>query len=190
MTRRRSEMSPVTVALRKIIGKLTAKEERTAREAAIKHLRSELSERFRIFPAELRIEKPPRPSAKPQRTISVLVVDYERRRTVDVIVDTSGKVVRTNDLATFRPAFLSDEVKDAREIARRDPRVAAILRARGVIVSAFGPERHQEPGPHLLGLRYAAPDGRRGLRLLAEVAVDLSAGTLRTFQAIGAREEV
>src|SRR6266851_5969376 len=102
-------MSELTRALASVIAPLKKKEEDTAIKATRSHLSKELSDRFRIFGAELRIDKPPKPGTAPHRTVCVLVVDYGRRRNLEVLVDTSGKVVRVDDLRGAQPAYTSEE---------------------------------------------------------------------------------
>ena len=178
----RSEMSATTRAMLKVIRPLTVKEERNAVGAAVKYLSRELSQRYQIFPAELRIEKPSTPKAAPKRAIAVLIFDYENRRTTEVIVNPPARPLRKIDLTGYQPAFLAEEIARAREIAESDERVASVSRARSVFASAFGPQSHGEPGARVVGLRYAAADKRRGVRVLAEAVVDLSKQELVTFE--------
>src|SRR5262249_15375648 len=152
------------------------------------HLYGELSERYRFFPAELRIEKSSRSKATIDRSVAVLMVDYERRRTIELLIDAKGKVVRVTDLSGFQPAFLDEEVKEAREIAERDDRVARATRVRGTFVSAFGPDPRGAPGARLVGLRYATVDKKGHGRLLGEAIVDLSQRLILSFEDLG-REE-
>jgi Cu2+-containing amine oxidase len=189
MARQHDEMSPATIALLEVIKPLTAAEERRAVAAAVEQVGQELSQRYQVFPAELRIEKPPKPRSTPQRAIAVLIVDYDKRRTMEVVVSAQGRLVRKTDLTGFQPAFLAEEVRLAREIAERDERVARVMRVRGVFVSPFGPDRTEEPGARLVGLRYAAVSRRDGLRLLGEAVVDLSEQALVTFREIQQEKE-
>jgi Cu2+-containing amine oxidase len=188
MARIRKEMSAGTKALLNVVKPLTAKEERNATIAAVKYLGADLSQRYRVFPVELRIEKPAKPSAAPQRMVAVLVVDYENRRTIEVLVDAQAKAVGKTDLSGYQPAFLAEEIQQAREIAEQDERVAKAIRVRGVFASAFGPHRDGDPGARLVGLRFAAEDRKRGARLLGEAVVDLSAQKLMNFADIRGEE--
>ena len=181
MARTHSEMSVATKALLKVIKPLTAKEERNAAAAAVKHLGAELSQRFQIFPAEVRIEKPSRPNS-PKRAIAVLILDYEKRHTTEVLVDTLGKLVQKTDLAGFQPVFLTSEIQEARKIAEEDERVAGAVQVRGAFASAFGPHSYDRPGARLIGLRYATVDRKQNVRLLGEAVVDLSEGELVHFE--------
>ena len=178
----RSEMSATTKATLKVIRPMTAKEERDAVGAAVKYLSGKLSQRYQIFPAELRIEKPSTPKAAPKRAIAVLIFDYENRRTTEVLVNPQARPLRTTDLTGYQPAFLAEEIARACDIAESDERVARVSRARGVFASAFGPHSHGERGARLVGLRYAAADKRRGVRVLAEAVVDLSQQELVNFE--------
>jgi Cu2+-containing amine oxidase len=182
MARMHSEMSPATKALLKVISPLTAKEERNATAAAVKHLAGELSERYQVFPAELRIEKPSRSNTAPKRAIAVLIFDYEKRYTTDVLMDTLGKMIQKTDLTGFQPAFLSKELQEARQIAEKDERVARAIRVRGAFASAFGPHSHGKPGARLVGLRYATVDRKQNVHLLGEAVVDLSEQKLVNFE--------
>ena len=181
MIRKRLEMSAATKALLKFIAPLTSKEERSAIGAAVKVLSDELSQRFQVFPVELRIEKPPTPNSPPKRRLSVLIFDYDKRRTTEVLLDTEGNLVQKTDLTGFQPAFLKQEIQQARDIAEKDERVAAAIRSRGTFASAFGPHDHGKPGARLVGLRYAAVD-RKNIRLLGEAVVDLSDLKLVNFE--------
>jgi hypothetical protein len=182
MTQTRIEMSIATKALLKVIKPSTTKEERTAIASAVKYLGRELSQRHKVFPAELRIEKPPRPNAPTKRSIAVLIVDYDNRRTTEVLVDAQGKAHRKIDLTGFQPAFLADEINEARRIAERDERVANAARVRGAFASAFGPHTYGERVARMVGLRYAAVGKKGDVQLLGEAVVDLSTQKLVSFE--------
>ena len=183
MARTRSEMSTATKALVKVIKPLTAKEERQAAAAAVRLLTGELSERYQIFPAELRIPKPSQPNSAPKRMIAVLVLDYEKRRITEVLVDPNGKLGQKTDLTGFQPVFLPVEILQARKIAEADESVSRAVRVRGVFASAFGPHVNGDPGGRLIGLRYATVDRNRNAQLLGEAVVDLSERRLVRFEA-------
>jgi Cu2+-containing amine oxidase len=182
MARKHSEISAATKALLKVIKPLSTKEERIAAAAAVKYLGAELSQRFQVFPAEVRIEKPSRPNSTPKRMIAVLILDYQNRHTTEVLVDTQGKVVQKTDLTGFQPVFLDKEIQQARKIAEEYESVARAIRVRGAFASAFGPHSYGEPGARLIGLRYATVDRKQNVRLLAEAVVDLSEGKLAHFE--------
>jgi hypothetical protein len=188
MARTHSEMSAATKALLKVIRPLTAKEERNATAAAVKGLTGELSERYQVFPAELRIPKPSRPNSTPKRRIAVLILDYENRHTTEVLVDTSGKLTQKTDLTGFQPVFLAKEIQEARKIAEEDERVARAIRVSGSFASAFGPHSYGKPGARLIGLRYATVDRKHNARLLGEAIVDLSERKLVHFEVTSGRE--
>ncbi len=179
-SRMKSEMSALTRGLAAVITPLKKKEEQAAIKAAKSHLGKELSDRFRIFGAELRIDKPPKPGTAPHRMVCVLVVDYGRRRNLEVLVNTSGKVVRVDDLRGAQPAYTSEEIKEARKIAEQDSRVARVAIIKSSFVSEFGPERASD-NARRIGLRYAVVDKGRAGRVLAHAIVDLSARTLVQF---------
>jgi len=181
MPRTHSEMSAATRALLTVIKPLTAKEESNAAAAAVKHLGAELSQRYQVFPAEIRIEKPSGPKSTPKRTIAVLIVDYEHRHTTEVLVDAQGKLVQKTDLTGFQPVFLAREIQEARKIAEEDERVAGASREQGAFVGAFGPHSYGERGARLIGLRYATVDRKQNVRLLGEAVVDLSERRLVQF---------
>ena len=113
--------------------------------------------RTRIFGAELRIEKPSDARTPPRRAIGVLIVDYGNKRNLDILVDASGKVVRAIDLQGVQPAYLDEEIIDARRIAEQDKRVARYAKMKRSFVSAFGPERTSD-NARRIGLRYAVVD--------------------------------
>jgi hypothetical protein len=187
-SRVKSEMSALTRGLAAVITPLTKREEQAAIEAAETHLGKELSDHFRIFGAELRIDKPPKQGTAPHRMVCVLVVDYGRRRNFDVLVNTSGKVVRVDDLRGAQPAYTSEEIKEARKIAEQDSRVVRVAKMKGSFVSEFGPDRASD-NARRIGLRYAVVDKGRVGRVLAHATVDLSARTLVQFDETPAGKE-
>ena len=187
-SRMKSEMSALTRGLAAVITPLKKKEEQAAIETAKSHLSKELSDRFRIFGAELRIDKPPKPGTVPHRMVCVLVVDYGRRRNLEVLVNTSGKVVKVNDLRGAQPAYTSEEIKEARQIAEQDSRVAHVAKMKGSFVSEFGPDPASD-NARRIGLRYAVVDRGRAGRVLAHATVDLSARTLVQFDQTPAGKE-
>jgi hypothetical protein len=177
-----SAMSKQTRRLVPAIAHLKAREERAAVKAAHAHLLEELSDRFRIFGAELRIDKPEKSGAVPQRMIAVLVVDYGKRRNLVALVDAKGKVVKVEDLRGAQPAYISEEIAEAREIAEQDARVARVAKRKTSFVSEFGPERASD-NARLIGLRYFVAAGKGRARPgLARAVVDLSARRLVEFQ--------
>ena len=119
------EMSKLTRDHASVILLLEPKEERAAIEAAKVRVAKELSDHYRILGAELRIEKPSDPANAPPRIVGVLIVDYGNRRNFEVLVDGSGKVVRVIDLRGAQPAYTSEEIEEARGIAKQDSRAAA-----------------------------------------------------------------
>ena len=179
-----SEKSPLTLALGDAIRPITDREERAATDAALKVLGNELSQRRRVYAVELRIPKT-EPSAKPHRCFSVVIGDYEKRRTWEVVVDSAGKLVSRTDLTGFQPPIVSDEVAEARKIAEAQPIIASLAKAPGGFVQAFGPHAEDAPERRLVGLRYGAVDSA-GPRALAEVEVDLSRQKLIRFEDIEA----
>jgi hypothetical protein len=109
--------------------------------------------------------------------------DYDKRRTLEVVVDSAGKFVSKTDLTGFQPPIVNDEIAEARKIAEIQPIVAALARAPGGFVQAFGPHAEDAPERRLVGLRY----GAMGPRALAEVEVDLAHQNLIRFEDIEAR---
>jgi hypothetical protein len=179
-----SEMSKLTLALGDAIRPITDTEERAATDAALKVLSKELSQRRRVYGVELRIPKTEQ-TATPHRYFSVVIADYDKRRTWEVVVDSAGKLVSKTDLTGFQPPIVSDEVAEARKIAETQPIIAALAKAPGGFVQAFGPHAEDAPERRLVGLRYGAIDAA-GPRALAEVEVDLSRQKLIRFEDIEA----
>ena len=174
------EMSELTRRLASVVVPLRKAEERGAIKATQAHLGKELSDHFRIFGAELQIEKPPKAGALPSRMVGVLVVDYGKRRNLIALVDANGKVVKVDDLRGAQPAYMPEEIDEAREIAEQERRVASIAKTKGSFVSEFGPE-HAADNARLIGLRYAVV-GKHGVgQVLAHAIVDLSARKLVRF---------
>lgn len=182
----KTEMSEATRALEAAIAPLKDKEASAAREAATSHLAAKLSKRHRIFGVELRVGKPA-DSAPPKRQIAVLVVDYTQRRVIEVLT-ADGSVVNVKDLRGFQPAFLSEEIEEARELAQADERVARILEYDDVFVSAFAPHRSPDNQSRVIGLRYAVSASARDIRILAEAVVDLSERKLVHVEKFETRE--
>lgn len=180
-------MSQLTRRLASIIAPMKKSEERTAIEAARAYVGKDLSDRFRVFGADLRIEKPPEPRKAPTRMIGVLVVDYGNRRNLEVLVGPGGKIVRVDDLRG-QPAYTSEEIDEARSIAEQDGRVARFAKTKGVFVSDFGPERASD-NARRIGLRYAVLGKGRFAGLLAHAVVDLSARKLVRVDEVSAAAE-
>src|SRR5712692_3008599 len=112
-----SDMSEATRALLPLLDPLSAAEEKRAVEAATQRLRQELSQRFRVVQTAVRIPKPKDPGGKSRRTIAVLIVDYEKRKTLEVTTGQDGAVEQVEDLGGYQPPFVAEEMKEAREIA-------------------------------------------------------------------------
>ena len=172
-----SGMSELTKKFKTVIAPLRKREESAAIKAATAYLAKDLSDRFRIFGADLRIDKPSAPRKAPARTVGVLVVDYGNKRILEVMVGSGSKVVRVDDLGNAQPTYTSEEIKEAREIAEQDGRVARLAKRKGVFVSDFGPERASD-NARRIGLRYAVLGKDQSAELLAHVVVDLSAQRL------------
>lgn len=177
---RHAKGSKATRGFASVIAPLKKKEEAAAIDTAKVHLAQELSEHFRIFGAELRINKPSAPGKVPVRMVGVLVVDYGKRRTLEVLVDIRGQVVQVDDLRDKQLAYTSDEIKEARRIAEQHSRVAHFANMKGSFVSEFGPERASN-NARRIGLRYAVVEKGRAGRVLAHAIVDFSANKLVHF---------
>ena len=184
-------MSKLTRELASVIAPLKKKEEAAAIKVAQAHLGGELSDHYRIFGAELRVDKPREPGKRPSRMVGVLVVDYGNRRNLEVLVDTGAKVVRVDDLGGAQPAYTDEEIKEAREIAEQDSRAARFAKMKGLFVSEFGPERASD-NARRIGLRYAVIGKRGSGRVLTHAAhalVDMSARKLVHFEEAPNEEE-
>ena len=177
----KSEMSALTKRFAPVLAPLKKREESAAIKVARTYLSKQLSAHFRVFGAELRIEKPLEPRKAPVRMIGVLVVDYGNRRNVEVLVQPKGKVVRVDDLGTAQPSYTREEIAEARMIAEQDDRVRRLAKTKGVFASDFGPDRASD-NARRIGIRYAALARGRSAGLLAHVVVDLSAGKLVAFE--------
>lgn len=177
--------SELTQRLKPVLASLKKREERRAVKAALAHVTVDTGPgeqpRVRVLGSELHVEKPPKPDGLPERMIRVLVVDYGNRRIHDVKVDSRGSVAKGEVLRGRQPAFHPDEVRDAREIAERDERVAPLAKLDGSFAGAFAPHGSTEAGARLVGLRYLQATGDGGARPLATVSVDLFEGELKTF---------
>jgi hypothetical protein len=184
----KSEMSDSTKALVKVIVPLRRREELAAIKAAENHLASELSDRYRVLGAQLRIDKPSDLKKSPLRTVGVVIVDYSKRRNYEVLVTANGKVLRVDDLSGAQPAYTSEEIKEARKIGEQDKRVARFARMKGSFVSEFGPE-HAADNARRVGLRYANVEKGRVSRVLAHAVVDLSVGKIVEFAETNAQPD-
>jgi hypothetical protein len=176
----KSEISDSTKALIKVIVPLRRAEVLAAIKAAESHLARELSDRYRVLGAELRIDKPADPKKSPLRMVGVVIVDYSKRRNYEVFITGSGKVVRVVDLTGAQPAYTSEEIQEARKIGEQDRRVARFAKMKGSFASEFGPERAAD-NARRIGLRYAQVEKGRVSRVLAHAIVDLSAGKIVEF---------
>jgi|SRR5215831_7088020 len=183
----KQEMSKLTRDLAKVILPLKPREARAAIDAAKARVASELSDHYRIFGAELRIDKPSDPTKTPLRMIGVLIVDYGNRRNFEVLVDTNRKVVRVVDLQGAQPAYTREEIEEARAIAEQDSRVGRFAKLKGSFVSEFGPERAGD-NSRRIGLRYAQVLKGRLSRVLARAVVDLSNRKLIDFEETSAED--
>jgi hypothetical protein len=146
-----------------------------------------LSQRRRVYGVELRVPKTEQ-TATPARYFTVIIGDYDKRRTLEVVVDSAGKLISKTDLTGFQPPIVSDEVAEARKIAETQPIIAAIAKTPGGFVQAFGPHAEDAPERRLIGLRYGAM-ASTGPRALAEVEVDLARQKLIHFEDIEALGE-
>jgi len=182
------EMSEATRKLASVIVPLKKREQQAAIKVARDHLTHELSDHVRILGAELRIDKPAKPGAVPLRMISVIVIDYAKRRNVEVLVDGSGEVAKVNDLRGAQPAYTAEEVAEARDIAEQDDRAARFRKMKGMFVSEFGPERAADHARRI-GLRYVAMQKGRPVRIVAHAIVDMSARRLVDFEETSVSQE-
>jgi hypothetical protein len=179
-----SYMADRTRQLEQLLSPLGEAEERRAVSAAIDWTTAQAGGardlRYRVLGANLRIEKPRRREEMPPRWIRVLIADYTHRRNLEVTVDGAGAVVEGGELAGLQPAFHRDEVREARQIAERDPIVARWARAERSFAGAFAPNADRE-NRRLVGLRYlaalAAEDQGQSTPL-GTVVVDLYGGTV------------
>src|SRR5260370_9195872 len=137
----KQEMSKLTRDLAEVIRPLKPREERGAINAAKVRVASELSDHYRIFGAELRIDKPTDPTKAPPRLIGVLIVDYGNRRNFEVLVDGNSKVVRVIDLHGAQPAYTREEIEEARAIAKQENRVGRCVRLKAYFVIDYEPHR-------------------------------------------------
>jgi hypothetical protein len=167
--------------LRRAAAPLGEAEERRAIAAALKALEDIPSgggpRRLRALWAEVRVEKPANPEAPPRRLVAVVIVDYDRRQTAEVTVDSRGRVLGWRDVE-FRPPFADDELEEARQLARRDRRVARLVQRGGAFDGQFMPNTIGDERPRLVGLRYAIDEPGQPFEPLARVVVDLSRGTV------------
>ena len=172
----KSNMSVLTRKLMTILRPLGASEERRSIQAALKYFQAETEDfaetRFRVLGAQLRPDKPPKRGEVPERLIQVLLLDYTHKRNLEFAVNAKGKVVRSGDLG-FQPAFHTEEVSEAREIAEADERLARIAKKRSAFVDAYAPGRGEDKESRLIGLRYLLPS-RDGVSLLASAVVNLN----------------
>src|SRR5262249_18727605 len=153
---------------------LSEDEERAVREAVDRHM-AQRSARYRLRGPELLIAKPPRRGDLPARAIQVLVVDYDNRVNLQIMVAPDGEIIDATPI-DWQPSSAPQEVAEARAIAEVDPRVARVAGRTGISVGAFGPHQPEGATGRVIGLRYMATvDGQ--LRLTHAV-VNLSTGEL------------
>src|SRR5262249_22323022 len=182
------DMSEATRALLPLLDPLSPADEQRAIETAQHHLRNELSQRYRVFPPLVRISKPKNPGDKSHRTIAVLIVDYDKRKTLEVTVGSDGAVERLDDLGGDEAPFLLDPIKEAREIAERTFGLGPLSQRAGIFVQPFVAERPQVQGVRRVGLRYRAPEADGTVGVLLEAVVNLSDRRLVRFEEFGQPE--
>jgi hypothetical protein len=178
-------MSRESKRIKTIARPLTKAEERRAITAAVtafgRTAGGDGNRRFRVLWAELRIDKPARPRVLPSRRIAVVIVDYGGQRSLEFLVDNGGRVVGERALS-LSPAFAGDEVKEARAIAERDPRVARLIQTGTSFDGVFTPGGQGDRRPRLVGLRYAVNKRGRAFDSRAAVVVDLSAQAIASVE--------
>lgn len=183
-------MSRESKRIKTIARPLTKTEERRAVTVAVTALgrtaAGDGDRRFRVLWAELRIDKPARPRVPPLRRIAVVIVDYDGQRNLEFLVDDRGRVVGERALG-LSPAFAADEVREARAIAERDPRVARLIQTGASFDGVFTPGGQGDRRPRLVGLRYAVNKRGRPFDLRAAVVVDLSAQAIASFDDVHTR---
>ena len=177
-------MSDLTKRLKTVIAPLKRSEERQAVRVAVTHVTagSEGRLRYRVLGTELNIEKPPKRGAVPQRLIRVLIADYSGQCIHEISVDHQGRVVQSEVLHGQQPPFHPDEIREAKEIAERDRRVARTAKQAGAFASAFPSELGRDSGRRTVGLHYLAATRSGGARPLVTVAVDLCGGEIVAFR--------
>jgi hypothetical protein len=180
-----SEMSDLTRRLRPILAPMRRREERQAIKAALAQVSRDYGPgtkpRVRALGAEIHIDKPREREALPERLIRVLVADYGNNRIFDVRVGGDGQVVSSETVNGYQPAFHHDEIREAREIAERDERVANLARMPGSFAGYFLSDLAGDSGRRLVGLHYLATTEDGGAKPLATVVVDLYDNEIVSF---------
>jgi hypothetical protein len=181
-----SDMSDLTRRLKPVLAPLSKKEERRAVNAATEHFTAEIGRqadlRYRILSTEIRIEKPPKRGAVPERLVRVLIADYTNQRNLEISINGKGKVVQSEVLRGLQPAFHPDEIQEAKEFAQRDQRVARLAKTTGAFAGAFASDLAHERGRRLVGLHYLAAEKGGTAKPLATVVVDLATGEIVDFR--------
>jgi hypothetical protein len=180
-------MAPDTRRMRRIIAPLSARQAHAAGKTVVERLisgRADHARPPRVLGVELRVDKPARQGDLPQRRIRVVVADYASGRVVDVTVDERYRMVEETHYRGVQPAFVSDEVDEARELVEADPRVAQATARQRFFIESFSPPTTHQRGSRTIGLRYVATRARRGADILAEAVVDLDH---RTVTAVAVR---
>ena len=160
---------------RTVLRPLTEREGATAVRSALADVQRATDTergRLRLFPAELRIEKPAARGEAPTRLIRVRIYDRDQRRFHDVSIGTTGQVVEHLQSDTGAPPLLPDEVAEARRIAASRDEVASLLSQHGVgveVISAAGHEQGRRAGLRLFR-------GRTNIEEVGVVEVDLDRG--------------
>ncbi len=181
-------MSDLTRRMRKIIAPLSKQEERQVINSVNAHMQEQFKNkngsRFRVLEILLKIDKPEKREALPQRLIRVLVADYDNKKNLEFVLDTRGKIIKLEEYRGLQPAFHKDEVKEARAIAERDDHIAHLAKKRGYFVSAFSPHVDFHTDSRILGLNYISM-GKKGtdFQYIARILVDLSEKRLLSVEA-------
>lgn len=166
-------ISPLTRRMARSLKPLSRAEAKRARQTAIDYLRPELERdgksRFRVLGAEMMIMRPKSRGAVPKRLIEVIVIDYQNRRHLRVVVD-GARVVEAHELEG-QPAFHAEEIAEAKAIAvAADPALRKLQARRTIFLSPFAPGAC-EPGQRRVGLRFVLrqKDGSGAIQAAAEV---------------------
>ena len=133
------------------------------------------SDRARVYPPALRIEKPPERDGAPTRAVWVRIRDRDRRLVHEVIVQ-DDRVVDHVESDAASPPVSDDEREEAIAVLSAEPRLGELLAEADIAIDWFSPGGH---GPErLLGARLVRVDGYEVAEPVADAVVDLDTATL------------
>jgi hypothetical protein len=131
-------------------------------------------DRARVFPPEVRIEKPSERNGAPMRLVRVRIRDRDRRLVHEVTVQ-DGSPIDHIESEEASPPFSDEEREDGTRALSGDSRVGELLADTDVEVEWFSAGRGRD---RLLGARFVRVDGHAVVGMITTAVVDVDSATL------------